>query len=365
MAFDQPRVAVHEGGADDVRACGHRDADREVGIRGPLRGLVQQRLPAAAPRRGRDRQHLDRLAVERDHDVLRFPQSAHAVAVPALAQLDPQLVAGVDREGVAHRGSAARSERQPLDVSGLVEVGRDDERVCHRGADRRADGQPADAPRRGQVALEPAGVEPAEADVVESRARVVRRQERRDVDLQVQQVADRVPVLGRVQAPQRVGAAGIGTGRGGPVELGLQERGQAGVGLAVGARAACRRHHSRPQLAHHLLPDLGVVADARHVDRVEGQPRGAQVVVVAGDAVAVEQGLLGRALPRLPGGDGESRPREDQQGGERQAGATHRRQLHGIGPHVHREPDWAVYHRKRVIAPRLTLGSAGWRRVPA
>ena len=289
MSFDQPRVPVHERRADDVRARRHRHADRQIGVRGPVDGLVLDGLIRGATRRGRDGHHPQRLAVQRDHDVVRSLQSAHPVGVPALPQLDPQLVFCVDREVVADRRAAAGAEGQSLDVPGLVQVGRDDERVGHRRTHRRADREPADPPRRGQVALQPARVESAEADVVEAGAGVVGRQQRRDVDLQVQQIADRVAVLGGVEPAQRVAAAGIGVGGGGAVELRFQVRGKAGVGLRVGPRASRGRHHPRAELADDLLPGLGVASDPRDVDRVEREPRDAQAVVVAGDAVAVEQ----------------------------------------------------------------------------
>ena len=76
-----------------------------------------------------------------------------------------------------------------------------------------ADRHPRDARRRRGVRLEQRRRDRQRAgDVVEAVARVVRRQQRRDVDLEVEQVANRVGVLGPIQPVQhhraRAGRAG-------------------------------------------------------------------------------------------------------------------------------------------------------------
>ena len=56
----------------------------------------------------------------------------------------------------------------------------------------------------------------------------------------------------------------------------------------VRPRAADRRHRAGAQLADDLLPDLGVLGGTGGIDRVERQAGGLQPLVVAGDAVPVE-----------------------------------------------------------------------------
>src|SRR6185295_3527621 len=94
---------------------------------------------------------------------------------------------------------APRAERQALDLVVLRRVlarAVDDERRIFR----LADGQPADLLRRGDVRLDERGRNAERAgDVVEARGRVVRRQVFRRIDRQVEQVADRVRVLGPVE----------------------------------------------------------------------------------------------------------------------------------------------------------------------
>ncbi|MCE2543460.1 MAG: hypothetical protein J4F30_08510 [Acidobacteria bacterium] len=224
---------------------------------------------------------------------MRLAETTDAVAVPALAELGAELVLGVHREVVVERGAAARAERHAVNVAVLVQIRRHDKGVGDGRAYRRAYRQPADLLRGAQVALHAARVEPAKADVVESGAGVVGRQQVRDIDLQRKQVADGVAVLGGVEAAQRIAASRIRVGRG------RAEGRQAVVRLAIRARPACRRHHAGPQFQHDLLPYCGVGAQVAQVERFQGESGGAQAVVVAGDTVAFEQRLLGRGgMPR-------------------------------------------------------------------
>ena len=61
---------------------------------------------------------------------------------------------------------------------------------------------------------------------------------------------------------------------------------------------ALRRHHAATQLADHLLPDLGVLADMVDVRLVEHQPADFGFFVVAGDAILIYQCVLRRGLCR-------------------------------------------------------------------
>ena len=155
-------------------------------------------------------------------------------------------------------------------------------------------GRPADLRGRRQVALHERLVQPEHPrDVVEAVAGVVGREQRGGVDVERQQVADDVRVLRAIQAVERFRAAGIRPRGGGAVELALQPREQAVVRRLVRPRPAGGRHHSRPQLAQHALPERRVGADVRGVDRLQRDRHGAAPlpgVVVAGDAVAVEKG---------------------------------------------------------------------------
>ncbi len=138
------------------------------------------------------------------------------VAVPRQAELD--LVFAVLREGVRDQRPAARAERQALDVFFLGEVRPDADRVAAGRPARAADGQAADLLRRGDVAVQERRREVAHRHVVEPMARLIVRQQRRCVDVECQEVADGVLVLGPVEPPERVGPAGVGCFGGRAVE---------------------------------------------------------------------------------------------------------------------------------------------------
>ncbi len=110
-------------------------------------------------------------------------------------------------------GAAARAERHALERLVLAEI------TLHRVGDLRrrgvafADGEPADLRRRGDVALEQRRRHAEHVgDVVEAVARIVCGQEGRGIDVEREQIADRVLVLDAVHAVQRR-ASGIGTQR--------------------------------------------------------------------------------------------------------------------------------------------------------
>ena len=227
---------------------------------------------------------------------------------------------------MAHREPAPRPERQILAHPPVL--GEQGRRPVEGGggAQRRvADGLAADLRGGQQVALEQPRRDGEDvADVVEAVARLVGRQEGLGVDVEGQDVADGVGVLGPVQ-PLHGRPSRIGSGFGRAVEGGLQIRGEGGVGRGVGARPRSRRHGRGAQFPQHLLPDRGVVADVRRVDGVEGEAGGEGAGVVAGDAVAVQHcaggDRFGRgdgrrlrpdaAAGRCPGEAGEARDADD------------------------------------------------------
>ena len=131
------------------------------------------------------------------------------------------------------------------------------------------------------------------ARVVEAVADVVGRQELRAVDLERQEVANGVRVLRAVQAMRR-NASRVRPRRGRTVELRFEPGTEPVVLRRSGTRAAGGRHHPAAQLQDDPLPDVRRHPDAGDVERVEGQPARAAVLVVTGDAVAIEERALRR-----------------------------------------------------------------------
>ena len=292
------RPPLHERDAEHPRPRPRRDADLEVvvGVQRVLlpRAVAEHRPRERARRRGAggaaDGERGHALAVQPHLEPLPVLQAAHVV-VELPPQPYPDVVLAVEGEVVPDGDAPARPERQVLAHAAVLEPhrgqdvglgGRLDAGVAHR--------EPADAPGREDVAVEQGRRHREDVGhVVEAEVRVVGGQQGGGVDIERQQVAHRVGVLPPVEAVDG-GAPGLGVGGGDAVEGRLQRRGDGGVGVRLGPRPARRRHRPRAQLPHHLLPRGGMVAHAGGVHRVEGEPGRQEALVVAGDAVAVEDG---------------------------------------------------------------------------
>ena len=204
---------------------------------------------------------------------------------------DRQNVLAVEREMMANRQSSPGTERKLFaHAAGLHCQGRS--RVgggcrVQRGV---ADGESTDFPGRRQVSFQEQRRErEGVGDVVEPVRQVVGRQQRWTVDLQRQQVPDRVGVLGAGQAVgRRTARVGIALRR--PVERGLQPRAERRAVICRRKRHSLRRHHPGPELANHLLPDRGVATDPSQVQTVELDSGGLELPVVTADAVAIQEG---------------------------------------------------------------------------
>ena len=199
----------------------------------------------------------------------------------------------------------------------LRQVGGNAEGLAHRRHRRRPDGQAADRARRVHVPLEQRrGDLQDPRDVVEPVALVVGRDQRRGIDVERQQIADCVLILGAVEAVQRLRAPRVGLRRRHAIDLRLQPGSEPVADGRVRARSSGGRHGAGPELPDHLLPDVG---PGRHVGKIGGPERnrdrtaGGEPLVVARDAVPLEQRLVpgdgrrllrGRFLPRAGRGHG-------------------------------------------------------------
>ena len=156
-----------------------------------------------------------------------------------------------------HLKAAARPERQPVEVPVLLEVLGSPVGVAGDGRERIANREPADLPRRGHVALEEHRRDAERiGHVVEAVGGVVSGKKRVDVDVEREQIADRVAILGPVQTieggPPRVGMRFRLAG-----ERAIEPGGQTAVRRFIRTAAAVWRHRPRPDFPQHLFPDLG------------------------------------------------------------------------------------------------------------
>ena len=259
---------------------GHRDQRTGIGA------------GVAAP----DGEPLDEGVVDADLDLV-FVLGDAVYRLDGLVALEPdgEHVLAVQGKVMAHGQPAAGREGQvfagphvaPL-VPHLVDL---HDRTDVGAADRR----PADLGRGGHVAgHQPRRDRQHVGVVVEAEPGHVRRQQVFAADLEAQQVFDGVDVLDAVQAPRRH-PPGVGVGRRRAVERPFEGRHEGVQRRRAGPRAALGGHLAGAQLVDDLLENGSMGRGPGRVHPVEGQAAGLQPLVVAGDAVAVEE-LAGRRV---------------------------------------------------------------------
>ncbi len=200
---------------------------------------------------------------------------------------------------------------RPSARSSWVRSGGEAERIAARRAAPAARGEAGDLLGGREGALEEGGGEGAGGGAVEPVGRLVGREERRRVDLEAEQIADRVLVLEARQA-----ADGVGRPRAGRegVEGALEAPEHRRVGLLGGPRLPGRGHLPGAEAADDLFPGARVEAGLVLEDRLE-----VQAGLGAVGAVAVEAGLRHLAPPGIvlrrgrdgQEKDGQERPHQD------------------------------------------------------
>ena len=199
-------------------------------------------------------------------------------------------VLGVEGKVVIEQDAAARVGGQPRDLAVPPRPPRGAVTLNDGDGGAGADHEPADAPRRRHVLLDVQRRHRQHvADVVEPVAGVVGRQVARVVEVEPQEIAHRVAVLGPVQ-PVDGRRAGVGPLGRGAVQPGLEPRHELGPVAGVRGGPAGRRHLPRPELVQDLLEDRGLLPHRRVGHAGQGQAGGAGPVVVAGETVAVDGG---------------------------------------------------------------------------
>ena len=258
------------------------------------------------------REDVEPHAVERDLHVVRFRQTLD-VLVPVPLQANPNLVLAVGREHVLHERSAARPERQAVDMPFLRPVGRDNH---HAAAGRRQPaphGQLAHLLRGGEIAFHQRRRQGAGVHVVEPERDVVARQEGRHIDVEIEQVTDSVLVLGPAEPAERRRASRVGRRSRRLIQRRLEIADQAGVAGGARPRARLGRHGAGAQLAEHRLPERRIRLGMGDIHPFQRQIAGLQAVVVARDTVTVQKSALRfRFLVRPLGEGGTGRDRAEQ-----------------------------------------------------
>ena len=241
--------------------------------------------------------HRDANAVKRDVQIVRARaarrrRSAQPRAATGLSHLN--VVLGVEWERVPHDDAAAGSDRHPLELRVLRQIASHPIHDAIETDGRIAHGNAADLRGRRDVALDECrGDTKHVRDVVEAGRRIVGRQQCADIDVERKEIADGVAVLGAVQTVERRGAR-IQSACGRRVERGFETGRERLPSRRGGLRSAVRRHGSRAQLAHDLLPHLGVTVDVQQVDRIESETAGVCPRVMTGETVLLDESRIGR-----------------------------------------------------------------------
>jgi hypothetical protein len=258
------------------------------------------------------------------------------VAIPC--QPDGDVVLAIERKGVVDDCASASADRKAVDVLLLRHVRGNPDRVASGRTARTSNGHTADLLSGRHVAIEQGRREVGDRHVVEAVARLVCRQQRRGVDVERQEVAHRVLVLGPRQPPDRGCPAGIGMRRGRAVERRLQGRHHGVVGAVVWPFLAHRRHLTGAKLPDDFLPHVRMPGHILRKDLLENEATFFVVLVVAGEAVFVDEryvrrryngGAARRTFRFMRGHDAPGRDQTGQADSQYLAGRAHTHGGHG------------------------------------
>ena len=236
--------------------------------------------------------------IHRHFDLLTGDRVTEQEAERLGEKVEAEDVLAVSREDVLHRDAAARAWWRALNARHLRSRLRQLERRLCRRAFGITDRQHRDAAGRAQVAFHQRRRERLHVgDIVETVADGVGRQERRDVDAEVEQVLDLARVFGAVQPLKRT-PAWIRVRHGERIHARLERTDQLLEDGRRRALRAARRHHAGAQLVDHLLGDVTMLRCGLGVPAGERQPASLAAFAVAGGAVLRHHLGLGRRRQR-------------------------------------------------------------------
>ena len=225
-AFRLPHFP-HERHADHTRTRLDRDANLQPGVSGNLHVLFpfgvagKARLSTAGPTlRGgpalgcaSHREPLQQLAIQADVEPLRPPDALEVILILPL-QADFDQVLAIDRKVVVNRDAAARSQRQVFTLPVVLQhMQRDLEGLELGLGGRQTRRQPRDLPGHRHVSLQVSRRNREDiGEVVEAAVgRLVPGEQRLHIDVEREQVANRIVVFGAIETMDRADPAWIRT----------------------------------------------------------------------------------------------------------------------------------------------------------
>ena len=302
-AFRLPQLP-HEEDADEARSGLDRDADLQPGVSASLHvgfpfGIAGKAGFTVAGITGRggpplasasDGEALQQLSIESDIELL-WPAHAHDVVLILPAQANLDAIFAVDWKVMANRDAATGSERQVFALPVVLQHVqwnrvRREPRTCGRQTGR----EPRDLTGHRQISLQ-VGRRNREdiREVVEAAVRrVIPGEQRLHIELEREQVANRVVVFRAIETVDGARLAWIRIGRPRAIDFHLHPARHGVIGGHIGPRPPGRRHRAGPKLRDHALPGVGVAGRVADIQTVEGKPAGTKFLVMARDAVLVE-----------------------------------------------------------------------------
>ncbi len=190
--------------------------------------------------------------------------------------------------------TATSSKGQALNVTVLGKPAWSRIRDLRRDQRTIAHGPPADFHRGGHVALNKRrrnsqGIR----DIVKPFGGIIRRKKCRDIHVKREQIADHVGVFGPIEPMQRRSSR-IGAESRVTVDARFEFGGKGIQRRPLRPASTAGRHHARSDFAYDLLPDRRIFPNMLEVHCVEGESGGFCPLVVAGNAVLIEEGRLRR-----------------------------------------------------------------------
>ena len=119
----------------------------------------------------------------------------------------------------------------------------------------------------------------------------VAREQLRDVDVEIEQIPDRVAVMRLIESLEGLTPPWVRIRERGLVELSLDPRAETLVDRLLGSWPERRRHGARPHFSYDLLEHLRVFPHVGKLDGIELKVGHLQPPVVEGDTVPVEKRL--------------------------------------------------------------------------
>ena len=197
---------------------------------------------------GSIKQNVDLVSSTQPLDVL--------VAIPR--QSDRNLILAVLRKRVRNQCAASSSNRQARQVPFLRQIRRNTKRFAAWPSADSANRLSRNLFRRQDIAVQQRWREFSHRDVVESVTERVRWQEISRIDIECQQITDRILILGPRQPSKRFRPSGPGMIHRKLIECRLQLGEDGSVIVLRRSLRIHRRHLSSPQLRDNLLPRRGI-----------------------------------------------------------------------------------------------------------